>query len=180
MDGAVGRHGKQESRVAKTRRRRLRHPRRHRFDDWQHARYGSAGAQNISALGLESDALLMSNGAEGALRINIPIVNQASLVEPFGFVGAGWSRYHVSRSPTNTSSVAGSDDILAVPYGAGLAFGYAGFMADARFTYRSTFYNDLLRTSGSSGRLDSWSAGGQVGFINAWVVIILGVEPGLL
>lgn len=120
-------------------------------------------AQSIEMLGLDSDAMLLSNGAEGAVRVNLPMTRTSySLVEPFGFVGAGWSRYHVANTPVNTSSVAPNDDILAVPYGAGVAFGYRGFMADARFTYRSTFYNDLLRTSG--GRLDNWTAGGQVGF----------------
>lgn len=119
-------------------------------------------AQDISALGLASNAMLISNGAEGALRVNVPIANGRSLIEPFGFVGAGWSRFHVARSATNTSDIATNDDVLTVPYGAGLALGYAGFMADARFTYRSTFYEDLLRTTG--GGLDNWSVGGQLGF----------------
>jgi hypothetical protein len=120
-------------------------------------------AQSISALGLSNDAVLVSNGAEGALRLNIPIMARASLVEPFAFVGAGWSRFHVTNSSVNTSSVATNDDVLTIPYGGGLAFGYRGFLADARFTYRSTFYNDLLRASGG-GRLDNWSVGGQLGF----------------
>jgi hypothetical protein len=119
-------------------------------------------AQSIDALGLSSDATLVSNGAEGALRLNMPIVHRRSLMEPFVFGGAGWSHYHVANSTTNASSVNSNDDILEVPYGAGFAMGYGGFMADARFTYRSTFYNDLLKTTG--GRLDNWSAGGQVGF----------------
>ena len=34
-------------------------------------------------------------------------------------------------------------------------------MADARFTYRATYYNDLLR---AGGNLNSWGLGGQVGF----------------
>jgi len=120
-------------------------------------------AQSISALGLSNNAVLVSNGAEGALRLNIPIMARGSLVEPFAFGGMGWSRFHVANSNINTSSVASNDDVLTVPYGAGLAFGYRGFLADARFTYRSTFYNDLLRASGG-GRLDNWSAGGQLGF----------------
>jgi len=49
-------------------------------------------ARTIDALGLNGNARLISNGLEGALRLNIPIVswNQMSLVEPFGFVGLGW------------------------------------------------------------------------------------------
>ncbi|HET6149210.1 MAG TPA: hypothetical protein VFH68_16855 [Polyangia bacterium] len=119
-------------------------------------------AQSISSLGLDNDAVLMSNGAEGALRLNLPIVRGAGLFEPFAFGGAGWSRFHVARTAVNTSDVASNDDVLSIPYGAGMAFAYRGFMADARFTYRSTFYNDLLRTTG--GSLDTWSAGAQLGF----------------
>ena len=120
-------------------------------------------AQSITALGLSNDAVLVSNGVEGALRINIPIVSSGGgLVEPFAFGGVGWSRYHIARSATNTSDLASNDDLLAIPYGAGIAFASHGFMADARFTYRSTFYNDLLSTTG--GALDSWSAGAQLGF----------------
>jgi hypothetical protein len=120
-------------------------------------------AQSISALGLSNDAVLVSNGAEGALRLNLPIMAREALIEPFAFGGAGWSRFHIANSAVNTSSVATNDDVLQIPYGGGVAFGYRGFMADARFTYRSTFYNDLLRGAGG-GNLDNWSVGGQLGF----------------
>jgi hypothetical protein len=121
-------------------------------------------AQGINALGLDSDAVLISNGVEGAVRLNLPIVvaRSAALLEPFVFGGAGWSRFHVARTSINTSDIASDDDVLTVPYGAGMMVAYRGLMADARFTYRSTFYNDLLRTTG--GSLDNWSAGAQVGF----------------
>jgi len=120
-------------------------------------------ARTIDALGLNGNARLISNGLEGALRLNIPIVswNQMSLVEPFGFVGLGWSHYNLVNTNLNTSSVASSDDIMTMPFGGGLAFGYGGFMADARFTYRKTYYNNLV-TGG--GDLDSWGAGAQIGF----------------
>jgi hypothetical protein len=131
------------------------------FVGFEAAYVGSA--RDINALGLASNAMLVSNGAEGVLRINVPIQMRGdALIEPFAFGGAGWSRYHVTRSATNTSDIAPNDDVLEVPYGAGLGFSAAHFMADARFTYRSSFYNDLLRTTG--GRLDNWSAGGQIGF----------------
>jgi len=119
-------------------------------------------AQGINALGLDSNAVLVSNGVEGALRLNAPIQHGPTLLEPFVFGGLGWSRFHVARTSVNTSDIATDDDVMTVPYGAGLAFAHRGLMADARFTYRSTFYNDLLRTTG--GKLDNWSAGAQVGF----------------
>ena len=119
-------------------------------------------ARDIDALGLSGSARLISNGAEGALRLNIPIVswNQMSLIEPFGFVGLGWSHFNVTTSRVNTSDVASSDDIMTVPFGGGFAFGYGGFVADARFTYRKTYYNNLVS---GGGNLDSWGAGGQIG-----------------
>ena len=118
--------------------------------------------RTIDALGLDGNARLFSNGAEGALRLNIPIVsaNQMSLFEPFGFVGLGWSHYNLSNTNVNTSDVASSDDVMTLPVGGGLAFGYGGFLADARFTYRKTYYNDLV----AGQNLDSWGVGGQIGF----------------
>jgi hypothetical protein len=83
-----------------------------------------------------------------------------SLLEPFGFVGLGWSHYNVTNTNVNTSDVASSDDVMTLPFGGGLAFGYGGFLADARFTYRKTYYNNLV----PGQNLDSWGVGGQIGF----------------
>jgi len=124
----------------------------------------TGSARDISALGLSNQALLVSNGIEGAFRLNVPLITGRSIVEPFAFAGLGWSRYNIARSDVNTSSVASSDDIMEIPYGGGLSFGYGGFLADARFTYRSTYYNDMFQTPvGSNGRLNNWSVGGQLG-----------------
>lgn len=119
-------------------------------------------ARTIDALGLDGNARLFSNGAEGALRLNIPMVsaNQMSLVEPFGFVGLGWSHYNVTNTNVNTSDVASSDDVMTLPVGGGFAFGYGGFVADARFTYRKTYFNNLV----PGQTLDTWGVGGQIGF----------------
>jgi hypothetical protein len=119
-------------------------------------------ARNINALGLESNAALVGNGAEGALRLNVPMLQGYSLVEPFGFVGLGWARYNVVNTNTQSSAVAGRDDVMTMPAGGGLAFAYHGFIADARFTYRYTYQNDLMRTAG--GRLNNWGLGAQVGY----------------
>jgi len=43
-------------------------------------------AHSIQTLGLASNTNLISNGAEGALRVNIPIVRGNGLIEPFGFI----------------------------------------------------------------------------------------------
>jgi hypothetical protein len=119
-------------------------------------------ARSINALGLDSNATLISNGAEGALRLNVPLLQGYSLVEPFGFVGLGWSRYNVVNTDTQSAAVAERDDVMTLPYGGGLAFAYRAFMADARFTYRYTYRNDLMRTAG--GRLNNWGVGAQIGY----------------
>ena len=119
-------------------------------------------ARSISGLGLGSDSRLISNGVEGDLRLNIPIMRGPSLIEPFGFVGVGWSHYTVSQNNTAVSDFTAHDDVLTVPFGGGLEFAYRGFMADARFTYKQTYYNNLTQTIG--GNLNNWGVGGQIGF----------------
>jgi hypothetical protein len=119
-------------------------------------------ARSISGLGLAGNSTLTSNGVEGVARVNIPIVQGPSLIEPFGFVGIGWAHYHVSDNNAATSDVATSDDVMTVPYGGGLELAYRGFMADARFTYRQTYDNNLLDPNG--GNLNNWGVGGQIGF----------------
>ena len=119
-------------------------------------------ARSISGLGLSNDSRLISNGLSGNLRINVPIVRGASLVEPFGFVGVGWQHYSVTNNNVAVSDVISSDNVLTLPYGGGLAFAYKGFMADARFTYTQTYYNNLTETIG--GNLNNWGVGGQIGF----------------
>lgn len=117
-------------------------------------------ARNINALGLGQDARLVSNGAEGAVRGNLPISVGRSLLEPFVLVGLGWQHYSVTNTPTNTSDVADRDDIMTMPVGTGFEYSYGRFLADARLTYRRTFYNDLMRTGGS---LDNVSVTTQAG-----------------
>jgi hypothetical protein len=118
-------------------------------------------ARGVDALGVQSNALLVSNGIEGAARLNIPVVMRSrQLLEPFAFFGVGWQNYQVTNTTTNTSSLASSDNVMSWPMGGGLEYAIGRFMADARFTYRSTWYNDLMR----AGNLNNWGVSGQVGF----------------
>ncbi|HVT05870.1 MAG TPA: hypothetical protein VHO67_00350 [Polyangia bacterium] len=119
-------------------------------------------ARGMTGLGFSNNARLISNGVEGVLRLNVPIVRGPSLVEPFGFVGVGWQHYQITNNSTALADVSSKDDVLTVPFGGGLEFAYHGFMADARFTYRETYYNNLLGPQG--GDLNNWNVGGQVGF----------------
>jgi hypothetical protein len=119
-------------------------------------------ARSVDALGLQSNARLVSNGVEGAARLNVPVVmRHRQLLEPFGFAGLGWQHYQVTNTNVNTSDLARDDDVMAIPVGGGLEYAIGRFMADARFTYRSTYYNDLMR---NGANLNSWGVGTQVGF----------------
>ena len=117
-------------------------------------------ARGIDALGLGGDARLVSNGAEGAVRGNLPIAVGRSLLEPFVLVGLGWQHYSLTNTTTNTSDVADRDDVMTLPVGTGFEYSYGRFLADVRFMYHRTYFNDLMRTG---GRLDNLSAGTQVG-----------------
>jgi hypothetical protein len=119
-------------------------------------------ASSISGLGFSTSSMLISNGLQGNLRINVPIVRGVALIEPFGFVGVGWSHYMITSNNAALSDVTSRDDILTLPYGGGLEYSYRGFMADARFTYTQTYFNNLTETIG--GNLNTWGIGGQIGF----------------
>lgn len=119
-------------------------------------------ARSIDGFGLGNDARLVSNGAEGALRANLPVTLGRALVEPFAFIGLGWQHYSLSNGGTvNLSAVNRSDDVMTLPYGGGLEFSYGMLIADARFTYRQTYMNDLMRVGG--GSLSTWGISGQLG-----------------
>lgn len=138
------------------------------------AYHGSA--QDVEAIGLQEQSYVVSNGVEGAIRLNAPITQamfpQANLqapvlFEPFAFGGVGWQRYTLVNEGENTSSVASDDDILTVPFGAGLAVSIAGLHLDGRVTYRHALYSGLLGSATSSfadTSLNSWSVGGGLGF----------------
>jgi len=119
-------------------------------------------ARGLTGLGFSNNARLISNGLEGVLRLNVPVVRGYSLIEPFGFVGVGWQHYTINNNNTVLSDVISRDDVLTVPFGGGLEYAYRGFMADARFTYHETYYNNLFGSSG--GNLNNWGVGGQIGF----------------
>lgn len=123
-------------------------------------------AQGINALGLDTDALLLGQGAEGTLRLNLT----QRRVQPYFFGGVGWTHYNIERSSLATSSVRASDDVGTVPMGAGITARLTrSFFIDARGTYRFAFSDDMLNLASSSAGLgdaplQTWSASGRLGF----------------
>jgi hypothetical protein len=116
--------------------------------------------RTVQTLGIANDSNLTSNGLEGTLRGNIPIVRGGTLIEPFGFVGLGWQHYRLAQAVT-TADVTRSDNIMTLPVGGGLMVSYDMVMIDARFTWTDTFNNNLFPTEG--GKLNTWGVGGNMG-----------------
>src|SRR4051812_38382065 len=121
--------------------------------------------QNIEALGLGTSSLLLGNGVEGTLRVNL----SRARVQPYLFGGVGWTRYQLTNAQSNTSSLLGSDDVGTVPLGGGLSARLGpGFILDVRGTYRATFGGDMFQglalNTDTSNAMQTWSASGRVGF----------------
>jgi hypothetical protein len=119
-------------------------------------------AQSIDALGLASNSVLLGNGFEGTLRVNLT----SGRIQPYLFGGAGFTHYQLSNTSNNTSSVRADDDVGTVPLGAGITGRLGGsFIADVRGTYRATFDDDMLRaTAASNNSMQSWNASARIGF----------------
>jgi hypothetical protein len=119
-------------------------------------------AQSIDALGLSSNSVLVGNGFEGTLRVNLT----RGRIQPYLFGGAGFAHYQLSNTSNNTSSVLGGDDVGTVPLGAGITGRLGGsFIVDARGTYRATFDDDMLRaTAANNNSMQSWNASARIGF----------------
>jgi hypothetical protein len=118
-------------------------------------------AQTIDALGLDNDALLVGNGLEGKVRVNLLDAN----IQPFAFGGIGWRRYDLTRTDFNTSAISDQDDVLEVPLGAGIATKWQGFMFDARAEYRFATQEDLMPSLNDTddASLHRWGINANVG-----------------
>jgi len=118
---------------------------------------GTAG--NIDSLGLDNDAMLISNGVEGLARLNL-VTNED--FQPFIVGGGSWVRYDIVNASFNTSDMRDSDDVLAIPVGAGIAgyLGDSGMMLDARFVYRATFDDELAGKT----KMNNWMATLRLGY----------------
>src|SRR5262245_53172589 len=94
-------------------------------------------------------------------------------LRPYGFVGAGWTRFYVDASGgRNPLALADSDDAFALPVGAGVTAPLGHRLAvDTRLTYRSMWHDDLLvaddkgvpTPTRSPASLSQWTATGRLG-----------------
>jgi peptidoglycan-associated lipoprotein len=142
----------------------------HSFIGFEAAYIGAANSINNLGVNTANNPRLVQNGLEGTGRLNIPIRMGASLFEPYGYAGLGYSRFHVSNFNSNTgtlSSFNGTDDnTMTFPVGGGFAYAYKAFIADVRAGWTGVYYDNLMSTTVSNnGALNHWNAGGQIGFM---------------
>lgn len=124
-------------------------------------------AQSIDALGLDNDAVLVSNGLQGALRINALM---DSAVTPFIFGGIGWVRYDLTNVNRNTSAISGKDDVLEFPVGVGIGGSYRGFGYDLRGELRFATKEDMVpelsagRVTDNFADMHRWGVNATLGY----------------
>ena len=108
---------------------------------------------------------VFSNGVEGVLRAQYPSLKGKWLLAPFAFGGLGYTHYGVDGVVAAGSNLATSDDVLAVPFGAGVMAAWNGLVLEGRFTYRAIFDEDLVtRADGTAVSMDNWSAAALIGY----------------
>ena len=78
------------------------------------------GLQPMNALGLNSDAQLLSNALEADARLNF--LQGRWRYQPYIFAGLAWKRYSLTNVETNLSSVNDRDDVMEIPMGVGIGF----------------------------------------------------------
>ena len=123
-------------------------------------------AQNLTALGLQDNAILLSNGAEGDVRVNFT----KGKIQPYVFGGVGYLNYQVRNTNVTNAAINDNDNVLEVPFGIGLSVRpYRSFLLDVRGTGRATYFDNLFSNfqtaSGFQGTgLNSWTAGAHLGW----------------
>ncbi len=107
-------------------------------------------------------ANLRMNGAEGVIRLQYPFASGSWLIEPFAFGGLGWSHLSLQNAAPGLKT---SDDVGVVPFGGGVTVAYDRLLIDARFTYRTSFNEDLaLVPNGPAVDLARWNVGASIGY----------------
>lgn len=120
-------------------------------------------ANDIEALGLDDDSVLIGTIVEANARVNV--LPQSSFT-PYVIGGAGYARYDITNSDFNTSNVRDDDDMMSVPVGAGVGFAVGSALIDVRGTYRFMFGDNLIDdpTGVETADQDNWGATARLGF----------------
>jgi hypothetical protein len=124
-------------------------------------------AQEISALGIDQNSMLVSNGLQGALRLNAVV---GAPITPFVFGGVAWSHYDLANTARNTSAISDSDNLLEVPVGLGIGGSWRGLGYDVRGELRFATREDLVpelsagRDTGSHADMHRWGINATLGY----------------
>lgn len=112
--------------------------------------------QDIDSLGLDDDAMLVSHGVGGAVRVNLFVARY----QPYVVAGAAWRRYELTNADVNTSSVSDADEVMETPIGVGFSYRFDELIVDARGVYRVVLFDELMApdAGGHHTRLDNWTA----------------------
>jgi hypothetical protein len=120
-------------------------------------------AQQLNAVGVDDNAMLLGSGVEGVARVNLL---PQQIVNPYFFGGVAWKRYDVTNTDTNTSDIAQEDNLIEIPVGVGLGYRLSGFVLDARAELRMATEEDLIQhdVGTEDVRLHTWNAGAKLGY----------------
>lgn len=122
------------------------------------AYFGSA--QSIDALGLSSNAILVGNGMQGSLRLNLTRQYDVGLLL---LGGVAWRHYDLTNTSTTSADVQASDNVLEIPVGIGLQYPYRGLLFDVRADYRFTQYGNMMAAASNSD-MNRWGVQGGIGY----------------
>jgi hypothetical protein len=118
-------------------------------------------AQSIDAFGLDSDAVLVGNGAQAGLRVN---ATRYTTAQPFIYSALAWRHYDITNTDINTSDIEDSDDVFEIPVGVGIAGKFGMFTVDARGEYRFAADEDMAPTdSPGTASMDRWGVMANIG-----------------
>ena len=120
-------------------------------------------AQDVDALGVDSNAVVMGNGVEGNLRLNLI---RGAMLRPYVFGGLGWTHYALTNTDVNTSSIDDSDDVLHIPVGAGIGMRLSRRMVlDVRATLRGAAGDGMFDGGAETDDgMETLSSSAQIGF----------------
>jgi opacity protein-like surface antigen len=111
------------------------------------------------------NGIILGDGVE--VNAVLSLLPHDPLVDPYVFVGGGYTRFAlVNQTTFNPSVLRDHDNAFVLPSGAGLALRLTdNFLADARFTYRAVFDDGMIFTKGPDAlNMSQWGATARVAY----------------
>jgi hypothetical protein len=122
-------------------------------------------SRGLDGPGVDRGAMLVANGLEGGMRLNLPLqLGQAVRFTPFLFGGPGFTHLRITGTDAVGPGMSTSDTALVLTSGAGFSFTCRRLILGARFTYRQLRGADLIEIDDDPARMQSWSTGLTLGY----------------